>query len=529
MERFLNQFSYNKIKKGAGLYLNNNVLDFKLEKNKITGHVEDFDQEVFSIAIDIINPTNSTCSCSKNGLCEHMVALYFEVYPDEAISYTNYEEDEFDEEFYTCDFDDDIEYYECLEEHQREQEKFDVSSIIFNKLLKEHIDSLPLEELKESYRKHLLFDKCNTFNNYLKKKYYELLENSKNDDPIIFLEKIKNRVKLFVNKDFDSYLFDDQKKIFDKDTLLLIEKVYSENLYIRDKMNLLLLKQDLFAYEDYLNICAILKKYLDENELRLFVNRANNYFKHLKNISIRNNDVKSNALILIYELSNKDIDKEFDLLAKNLKYVKFVRYLISNSKNKNELFKRFKEQKHYRNGYYAADAYQCFYDALDINDSCSKDALELYHFYTFIRGGNEYSLNVIVNSQNWNEYYNYILASNNREIIIKTLIKTNNKKELLDYLMQTNNVVSEELIVLLKDEYNDILKEYCIKKFYDVLKNNYENDYIYIANKLLPLTYLDNGKSYINEVIDNLSNSKMRNKDAIINAIEYVMRKKHSK
>ena len=42
----------------------------------------------------------------------------------------------------------------------------------------------------------------------------------------------------------------------------------------------------------------------------------------------------------------------------------------------------------------------------------------------------------------------------------------------------------------------------------------------------MSFTYLDNGKSYINELIEELSNSKRRNKEDIIKAIEYVMRKR---
>ena len=245
MNSFLNNFSFDKKVKGASIYNNNNVIDLKLEKNKINGHVEGSDQEVFTVSIDIINPSNSTCSCSKKGFCEHMVALFFEVYPDEYYAYRNdYDEyDDEDDDYYTCDFDDEFEYDEYVNEKQ-DREKFDVDHFIFNRLLNDYVDSLSLDELKELYKKCLLADKSKTFNAYLKDKYDELLENNSEEDEV-FMEIIKNRVKLFENKNYDSYLFDEHKKIFDDNTLLLIEKVYSENRPIRNQMNLILLLQSI--------------------------------------------------------------------------------------------------------------------------------------------------------------------------------------------------------------------------------------------------------------------------------------------
>lgn len=93
---FLDKFKERIIYRGLQYFNDERVkkIDF-IDMNIISGVVEG--NEDYYVKIDIDNPDNSTCSCPCDGLCKHMVALYFEAFPDMTKNYSDsYYEEEYD-------------------------------------------------------------------------------------------------------------------------------------------------------------------------------------------------------------------------------------------------------------------------------------------------------------------------------------------------------------------------------------------------------------------------------------------------
>ena len=62
----------------------------KLDDTHFGGAVTGSEAEPYAVTIDIAHPKRSTCDCPfANGLkvCKHMVAIYFAVFPEEAIKF----------------------------------------------------------------------------------------------------------------------------------------------------------------------------------------------------------------------------------------------------------------------------------------------------------------------------------------------------------------------------------------------------------------------------------------------------------
>ena len=118
---FLDNFKNRIIHRGLDYFYNDNVKEVKrIDYDVISGVVEG--SEEYEVTIDINNPHNSTCSCPYGDLCKHMVALYFEAFPDVAkeYSYEEYDEDEWykqDDEYddYHYNFIPPINYDELLD------------------------------------------------------------------------------------------------------------------------------------------------------------------------------------------------------------------------------------------------------------------------------------------------------------------------------------------------------------------------------------------------------------------------------
>ena len=518
--RFLDNFDFLVKRRGQRLYCNNNI-NFSYFEDSFTlkGNVIDESNRSYDVTLNLMSPNNSTCSCKKGKFCEHMVAVFLANFPEErAELYENLSFLEEDDDYYEGEDDYDYEYDDYEEDDDSdygyfdwEDSKFNVDNEVYNMLLNKYIDSLTFTELKAAYMKTLNIRKIETFNMFLKKDYQELL-NKEDSEDIVFIEKLKNHLRYFDFNNFDNPDFNDKSVIFDDKSLKFISSIYQKEDKLRYKVEFLILNPSLFVYEDYMKIINIFKCNWDEKRLNVLANHLRSYFNNLKSKSIQNSDVKSNVLILLYELSNKSFDIEYEMLYPNLKYTKFVEYLINNTKNINDLFNKFRNKLFYRNNHYVADAYNYFYNAFKNKDNDNVElSLELYHFYEYLRSFNDESFEIIKKSKNWKYYYDIIIESNNKNFIINALLKADKKKELLNYCFDHNVKFDENIVGFLKDEYHEILSNYFVGRFYYKLDQKQYDDYSDLFDEVLPLTYLDNADKYINDFLKDLFFSKYDN------------------
>ena len=99
--------------------------------------------EVYFVHLDTNHPKKSTCTCphaaGKSTICKHKVAVYFSIFPEEA-------QEAIDER---------NRYHKELEEREKEYDK-KVEDI--TKRYKEHVNSLPEEEVRRLLVNYMVHD-----------------------------------------------------------------------------------------------------------------------------------------------------------------------------------------------------------------------------------------------------------------------------------------------------------------------------------------------------------------------------------
>lgn len=112
--------------RGYEYYKAKKVKSFKqIGDYEYTGQVKGSD-DVYNVFFDTKHVRKSTCDCPRaNGkriICKHIVALYFEIFPEEAVS-----------------------YLELVEENEREAEEYERE---LERKLHKYINSLTKDELR---------------------------------------------------------------------------------------------------------------------------------------------------------------------------------------------------------------------------------------------------------------------------------------------------------------------------------------------------------------------------------------------
>lgn len=92
--KFLEYPSAKSLNRGYWSFKENKILKCtKIDNNSYRGVCLGSNSEKYEVTIDLEHPTRSTCTCpyanGKKIVCKHKVALYFQVFPDEAEKYYN--------------------------------------------------------------------------------------------------------------------------------------------------------------------------------------------------------------------------------------------------------------------------------------------------------------------------------------------------------------------------------------------------------------------------------------------------------
>lgn len=142
--------------RGYDYYCKNKVKSVtKIDDTHYSGEVSGSGNTPYSVTIDLEHPKRSKCTCPfANGhkVCKHMVALYFEVFPEEADKYIRkIEEDENErEEFFE-------ELPERIEEYVRNLSKSELQelalSLIYN-LSEYELEEFALYYLDDDFDEH---------------------------------------------------------------------------------------------------------------------------------------------------------------------------------------------------------------------------------------------------------------------------------------------------------------------------------------------------------------------------------------
>lgn len=125
--------------RGYEYYTEKRVKSFqKISENEYECEIKGSSDEPYRVKIDTLHLRKSKCNCphadGRRGVCKHMVALYFTVFPDEAKQYIK-----------------EVEEYE-REEEQREQERYEEIVKYVNSMTKEELKNFVINTLLEDRR-----------------------------------------------------------------------------------------------------------------------------------------------------------------------------------------------------------------------------------------------------------------------------------------------------------------------------------------------------------------------------------------
>ena len=351
----LTSASSSSVSRGYDYYKENKVHNVnQLNDCEYEGYVEGSLKNPYYVKINIEHPRKSYCDCphaNGNITCKHMIALYFELFPDEVDDYeawlnSDYDEDDeycdYDEDDEYCDYDEDDEYYDYdsyyVADYHNYDEKYNFDKpLFFDTVLEKYVDDLSTEQLRKTLLAELKNNEKRTFELYLKKDYKKYLE--KDNVSFGFLDKINKKVQDLTS--YYSYDYND----FDKEILNVREKRKIEELYknrtLKPQIDKMLFNEKLSVYSDYKWIACFYKNNKSHDEIINYCKILENYLDSLKHYSIKNTIPKSNVLITIYLLSDFMATDIASSLLKNAKYPQYIDYVVYNYNNVIELYSEF--------------------------------------------------------------------------------------------------------------------------------------------------------------------------------------------
>lgn len=522
----LTSASSSSVSRGYDYYKRNKVSDVnQLNDYEYEGYVGGSLKNPYYVKINIEHPRKSYCDCphaNGNITCKHMVALYFELFPDEVDDYeswlnSDYDEDEYyDYGSYYDESDDD--YYDYRGHSDFEKPLF------FDVVLEKYVDDLSVEQLRKTLLTELKNDEKRTFELYLKNNYKKYLQ--KNSEDFVLLDKLNKKVQNLIgyyNYDYNN---------FDQEILNVREKRKIEELYknkiLQSQIDRILLNEKLSVYSDYRWIASFYKKNKNDTEIKEYCKILENYLDSLKHYSIRNAVPKSNVLITIYLLNNFSNPEVANSLLKNAKYLQYVDYIIENSSNVLELYSEFMKlinKNHLKNKIFIPEV---LYRFVNITDHDNKDININFYLYSYLCLGHTEYLDILGYYLNEDKIISTIESKTKDIVLLTKLYKFYDKKEKLWNLLVDSKYryLLLDNIEILKDKYNDELYSHFIQEFYNGLKEGKSRDIYHKSSKYIKaISRLNNGEELAEGVIIDLKNSDYKKCSTLFDEINKVLKK----
>lgn len=90
--RVVNLASGTSAWRGYEYYTQSKVISYEqIDEGVYIGKVRGSDKNVYDVTLDVAHPRKTQCNCpfanGKRIVCKHAVALYFAIFPDEAVAY----------------------------------------------------------------------------------------------------------------------------------------------------------------------------------------------------------------------------------------------------------------------------------------------------------------------------------------------------------------------------------------------------------------------------------------------------------
>ena len=512
----LSSASSSSVERGYAYYLGDNVLSSRqISEFEFEGLVQGNQRSPYHVLINVKHPRKSSCDCPfANGYttCKHMVALYFTVFPEETKDYEEWLDNAYEEE---------QEYGEFDEDDQSDDEVF-IKPLFFDEALRNYIEKLSIQELKDHLRTELIKNPRDTFTEYLEKEYRYFLSSSSKE--IALLEKIHARfIQKTIILDYDYHDFSGH--LLNKSEKKEIVQIINSDSSYKSALIKLMMDEHLAVYDDYQWIIHVIKPKLIINQQQDLVEKLSIYLSTLKHYGIRNTSPKSNVLIALYNL-NEFSDKEIaQSLIRNGKYDEYVKYVIENVKDPEKLFlslKSYLNANMNRSDYYIPQLFLRFAQRLIHNEEAYKEFLYL----DFLYNANLNSLRSLRNYPDFDDYYKRILANTKETYQLVPLLREMGDVDAL-YMRLYDKKNDHYLLAnidVLKDKYGDELNEYFKKRFYEILlMREGRKTYVEAARFVEGMFKLNNGTEITELLIKELKNSPYAKRTALFDEILTVL------
>ena len=513
----LTSASSSSVRRGYDYYKCNKVNNVnQLNDHEFEGYVEGSLKNPYYVKIDIEHPRKSYCDCphaNGNITCKHMVALYFELFPDEVDDYESWLNSDYEEDDY-YNYNDyyDENYYDYGSNSNFEKPLF------FDIVLEKFVDDLHIEQLREILLTELKNNEKRTFDLYLKENYRKYLE--KNNSSLVFLEELNKRIQDLTG--YYSYDYND----YDKEILSVREKRKIEELYkneaLRSQIDKILFNEKLSVYSDYKWIACFYKNNKSSDEIKDYCKILENYLNSLKHYSIKNTVPKSNILIIIYLLSNFTTTDIASSLLKNAKYLQYIDYVVENCNNVIELYSEFMKlinKNYFKNKVYIPEV---LYRFVWVTEHENKEINISYYLYNYLCLGHTEYLKILSLNLSSQEIIKLIESKTKDPFLLINLYKFYNKIDKLWNILQNSNYkyLLLDNIDLLKNKYNDDLYNNFVSEFYNILKEDKNREVYHKASKYIKaISKLNDGDNLVDNIISNLKQSEYQKCSALFDEI----------
>ncbi len=522
----LTSASGSSVRRGYDYYKTNKVNNIsQLNECEFEGYVEGSLSEPYYVKINTEHPRKSYCDCphaNGNTTCKHMVALYFELFPEEVEDYEDWLNSDYEED---DEYEDDYGYYD--DPYEFGFNNYSIHSnfekpLFFDEVLESFVDDLSINQLKKILLTELKCNEKRTFELYLEKNYKKYLE--KDSEELTFLDKLNKKLKKLTNYySFDYNSFDDE--ILSASEKKKIEQLY-KNSSLSQQIDKILLDEKLAVYSDYRWIAKFYKIQKSKEEIHEYCEILQNYLNDLKHYSIKNTIPKSNILIALYIFNDYSLKELANSLLKNAKYLGYVDYVVEDSKNVLDLYTEF--MKLIDKGYLKNKIYipEILYRFVCVTEHENKEINKDHYLYSYLCLGKSEYLDMIGLFMTEDKIIKDIEKKTKDIYLLVKLYNHYHKPEKLWNLLinSTHKSLLYNNVEMLKDKYNDELFNYFESEFYNTLKED-KNRQVYhqAARNIEAIAKLNNGEELVNKIINDLKKSDYKKCLALFDEINKVI------
>lgn len=489
----------------------------QLSENEFEGYVDGTLEKPYYVKIDINHPKKSYCECphaNGNIVCKHMVALYFSIFPNEVEEYNEWLTSEYDNYNEYDDYDE----YEDYEEDNYYNQHFD-KPLFFDEVLKNYINSLSVDKLKEILKKELSNNEKRAYELYLAKNYNSYLNQS--NESFVFLNNLNKKIQDLIGI-YDYNYQDFSQCILTSKEIKNLKSLYLDKM-LKKQIDEIIFIPQLAVYNDFQKLIGLYKENNTKTEIKEFCTRLRDYLNCLKHYSIRNTVPKSHILIAIYLLDDFTIKELAQSLFDNAKYFDYIDFVFDRGVNYKRVYGEFKnilEKSFLKNKQSLPYVLSKFAHVIHYQDKC---VMQTYYLYSFLCLEDTRYLDYLHEYLSIEECIESIeLKTKNVFLLIKLYIHFGMDDKLWTLLYSAKNKhLLLNYVELLMEKHSLELYNYFTEQFYSTLRiiKNREN-YRKSARYIKAISQLNNGNELVIDILEYLEKSEYQKCIALFDEIK---------